>query len=223
LSRPFISRAAVRVLGLAVVLCGLAACGGTGTRPDAGAAMTASPGDAADPGLDVPAPLAAAYARAVAALEAGDLTEAEFEFEQLVLEAPEFPGPYVNLAIVHLETQRELEAEQLLQQALQLDPAHAAANNQLGMLRRRQGRFAEAEAAYRAAIAADPAYALACHNLGVLLDLYLKRGEEALEYYECYQNLQAVPDERVARWIIDLKRRLGVSGQAARVAPEDAS
>src|SRR5690606_12979800 len=105
-----------------------------------------------------------------------------------------------------------------LEQALALDPAHPAALNQMGVLLRRDGRFAEAEDAYARALAADPDYALAHHNLGVLLDLYLRRPSEALGHHERYASVLDVPNEAVARWIIDLKRRLGVSDSAAQVA-----
>jgi hypothetical protein len=53
----------------------------------------------------------------------------------------------------------------------------------------------------------------------VLLDIYLRRTAEALEHYESYQSTLAQPNETVARWIIDLRRRVG-NGEAARVAQE---
>jgi tetratricopeptide (TPR) repeat protein len=85
---------------------------------------------------------------------------------------------------------------------------------------RREGAFTEAEAAYRRAIATDPNYALTHYNLGVLLDLYLRRPEEALECYELYQSLLAEPNQTVGRWIVDLRRRLGLNDDATRVARE---
>ena len=99
-------------------------------------------------------------------------------------------------------------------------PDHPAANNEFGVLARQRGEFAEAEAAYRRAIDSDPAYALAHYNLGVLLDLYLRREAEALEQYEAYQALVPAPDEEVGRWVVDLRRRLGMSDETARVARE---
>ncbi len=167
----------------------------------------------------LPAPAAVqAHERALAALRAGNWVEAELELEQFVLEHPGYPAAYVNLAIVYQQDGRRDEARQALEQALAIDPAHPAANNQLGILLRREGKFAESERAYARALEADPDYALAHHNLGVLLDLYLRRQAEALEHYERYQNGLDEPNEAVARWIIDLKRRLGVTDEAAQVA-----
>jgi tetratricopeptide (TPR) repeat protein len=210
-------RALCRLAPIAM-LCLLQACSGAATRATPQAAGAAN-GQVEPVAASIPEALARTHSLAVTAMEAQDYITAEPLLEQLVIEAPEYPGPYVNLAILRAATGREQEAEPLLQVALAQAPAHAAAHNQLGILKRRQGRFAEAETAYRAALAADPTYALACHNLGVLLDLYLQRGEEALEYYTCYQELQATPDERVARWIVELERRVARSAQAAQLAP----
>ncbi len=161
-----------------------------------------------------------AYERALAAMASGAVTEAELELEQLILEYPSYAGPYVNLAILYRGSGRAEEAVEVLHRALALEPNHPAANNQLGILLRAQGQFVDAEAAYRLAIAADPEYALAYYNLGILLDLYLQRPADALPYYERYQDLASEPDAAVANWIIDLRRRLGVTGNTARVAQE---
>ncbi len=171
-------------------------------------------------GEPVPEDVAAAYARALAAMRAENWLEAELELEQLVLEQPAYPGPHVNLALVYLHDGRRADAVAALEQALLAAPGHAAANTQLGILLREDGKFTEAEAAYRRALETDPDYGLAHYNLGVLLDLYLRRTAEALEHYEQYQASLTQPNETVGRWIIDLRRRVG-GGQAARVAEVD--
>ena len=109
----------------------------------------------------------------------------------------------------------------MLDQAFALDPGHAAANNQLGILLRNEGRFADAQAAYERALATDSDYGLAHYNLAVLLDVYLRREAEALEHYEIYQASLEQPNENVARWIVDLRRRLGSTNTTSRVAQED--
>jgi Tfp pilus assembly protein PilF len=169
----------------------------------------------------VPEAAAAAYARALAALRAENWLEAELELEQLTLEHPDYPGPHVNLALVYLHDERSDDARAALMRALEIDPGHAAANTQLGILLREDGKFDEAEAAYRRALETDPDHALAHYNLGVLLDIYLRRTAEALAHYEAYQSSLAQPNETVARWIIDLRRRVGNGGDAARVAQGD--
>ena len=175
---------------------------------------------AAAPTEPVPEAAAAAYARALDALRAENWLQAELELEQLTLDYPAYPGPYVNLALVYLNDRRRDDAREALEQALTLDPHHPAANTQLGIMLREDGEFAAAEAAYRRALEADAAHGLAHYNFGVLLDLYLRRTAEALEHYEAYQATLPAPNETVARWIVDLRRRVG-NADAARVAQED--
>ena len=187
-------------------------------RGDDETAAKAAPPPAGEP---VPEPVLQVYERALAAMHNENWLEAELTLEQLMLEHPGYPGPYVNLAIIYRQDKRNADARVMLDQALAIDAGHPSANNQLGILLRNQGRFSEAEAAYERALASDPDYALAHYNLAVLLDVYLRRQAEALEHYELYQSSLAEPDEAVGRWIIDLRRRLGISGNASRVAQGD--
>jgi lipoprotein NlpI len=202
-----------RAGGFATLSVLLHACATTGS-PSSGGDSAAAVGE------DVPDAALASYERAINAMEAGDRDEAELELEHLVLEYPDYTGPYVNLAILYREDARADDAEAVLDHALRLRPQNAVANNQLGIVLRSQGRFAEAKAAYEAAILADPEYAIAYMNLGILLDIYLRRPEEALAHYERYQDLLAEPDRTVAGWIVDLRRRLDTPAEPQRIAQE---
>lgn len=177
---------------------------------------SALPADGTEP---VPAVAQSAYDRALVAMRADDWLQAELELQQLAHDYPAYPGPQVNLAIVYVHEHRPDEARAALDSALAIAPGHAAANNQLGILLRAAGKFDEAERAYRRALETDPSYALAHYNLGVLLDVYLRRGAEAIEHYEAYQSSLSEPDKTVAGWIIDLRRRFG--GGAPQVAKEN--
>ena len=84
----------------------------------------------------LPSELTHAYDRALSAMLGGDDTEAELQLEQLILQYPDYAGPYVNLAIVYRRSDRIEEARDALDRALLIDPGHAAANNQLGILHR---------------------------------------------------------------------------------------
>ncbi|HEX7082090.1 MAG TPA: tetratricopeptide repeat protein [Gammaproteobacteria bacterium] len=200
----------------------LAGCGASApTRPDeAGAPAPAEsvPGAAPE---DVPEAAVRSHELAIAAMRRGDFTEAELELEQLMLAYPQLPGPYVNAAIVYRRDGRDADALAAIERALEIDPGHPEANNQLGILLRECGDFAGAEQAYRRALETRPDYPLALYNLGVLLDLYLRRPAEALALYERYQAVRPQPDETVALWIIDLRRRVEAEDAAARVAKEE--
>jgi Tfp pilus assembly protein PilF len=167
----------------------------------------------------IPAAAQSAYDRGLAAMRAEDWLRAESELGQLTRDYPAYPGPQVNLAIVYRHEGRTDDARAALDRALAVEPGHAAANNELGILLRESGKFEEAEHAYRRALETDPDYALAHYNLGVLLDVYLRRGAEAIEQYEAYQSSLAQPDKKIAGWLIDLRRRFG--GPAPQVAKEN--
>jgi len=206
------------VLLAALVLAG---CGGTPTRSASEPRAAAQPSAAIE--ADVPEDVLAAHDRAVELMRSGDFEGASAELERIVGAHPGLPGPHVNLAILHRKAGRDDAALLALERALALDANHPEANNELGILLRERGQFDAAEAAYRRALERRPDYALALYNLGVLLDLYMQRPAEALECYEAYQEAAAEPDERVARWIVDLRRRVPEEASSARLARGDAS
>ena len=186
-----------------------------------GCASAPSGGDSATPGegtvaTDVPPRILTLYEQAVAAMAGGDATEAELQFRAFLLQNPDYPGAHVNLAILMAAKGDDIAAAEHISAALALDPGHPAALNQLGMLERRRGRFLEAESAYMKAVTASPGYALAHYNLGVLNELYLQRLDYALEHFERYLEFGG-DDEQVAKWVTDLKRRLGTVERTANV------
>ncbi|MDX1404523.1 MAG: tetratricopeptide repeat protein [Woeseiaceae bacterium] len=182
----------------------------------AGGCAVGPGGSVRDGDIEVPAKALTLYEQAVSSMAAGEMTDAELRFKEFLLSYPDFPGAHINLAIIYSGRDDDAAAETSLDEALRIDPAHAVALNQLGMLRRRQGRFLEAESAYLKAVTAAPDYALAHYNLGVLNDLYLQRLDAALEHYERYQEL-AGEDEQVGKWIVDLKRRIDAAQRTANV------
>ncbi len=203
------------VSGRALIPLGMLLLGGcvsTGAPPErpgaAGAGASAT---------EVPARVQALFDQAAASLAAGDFVEAELRFEQFLLQYPNYPGAYVNLALVYANGSADKAMHAALDSALAIDPDFAPALNQLGLLHRRHGRFLEAEAAYLKAITVSPEYALAHYNLGVLNELYLQRLDAALEHFERYQEL-AGNDRQVEKWIADLKRRVAADRRAAKLA-----
>ena len=198
---------------VAVAALALSACAsGPDTKP--AKANAAVVGAAAS--RDVSPQAQTLFEQAVAVMAAGDYLEAQFRFEEFVLQYPDYPAAYTNLAIIHAVNGEDAAAEGRITDALLIDPRHTPTLNQLGMLLRRQGKFSEAEAAYLRAIEADPDYALAHYNLGVLYELYLQRLDDALLHFEKYQSLNG-GDKQVERWIADLKRRVAADRRTANV------
>lgn len=188
--------------------------GGCASDPPAPRVDTPEPArPAAAPESVVPERALLQFARALAALEAGRLTDAELELQQLVLAYPEFPGPYLNLGLLYERAGKLEQAEQALQEALQRGPPSALAYTQLGVVYRKLGRFKDAESAYLDALRIDSSYAPAHLNLGVLCDLYLQQPARALQSFERYMELSGNSDKRVANWIAELKGRVGSNPQ----------
>jgi len=169
--------------------------------------------------VEIPAEAQRQYGEAVLQLETGEFVAAAAQFEIFVQRYPDYAAAYINLAIIHAREERNDEALLMLSRALEIDNTNPVALNQLALLKRRSGDFGAAESAWRKAIAANPDYLNAWYNLGVLYDLYLQDLPAALEHYQAYQilNSSAESDAIVARWIADLKNRIGDPPQTAQV------
>ena len=196
----------------------LSGCAGTESKPQAESGQkVVADGGVAELRPEVPAQAQTMFEQATSIMAAGDFLDAELRFKKFLLRYPDFPGAYVNLAIIHSNNGNDAAAQLAIESALALDPNHAVAWNQQGMLLRKNGKFIEAEAAYLKAVTAAPDYALAHYNLGVLNELYLQRLETALLHFEQYQSLVG-NDEQVEKWIADLNRRLATNQRTANVA-----
>ena len=207
---------ASRLTMLAAMLL-LSACGG-GAIPDAEPRQET--GVVVGPTIarpEVPPLALTMFEQATAVMASGDFLDAELRFKDFLLRYPDYPGAYVNLAIIHINNDNDAAAQAAIDAALALHPAHPAALNQQGMLFRKNGNFIEAEAAYLKAVTASPDYALAHYNLGVLNELYLQRLDTALQHFEQYQSLVG-EDKQVEKWIADLRRRVTATQSTANVA-----
>lgn len=205
-----------------IVLVGLCLLlGGCGSSPEtksgnAGAQAVMGPDGLPVGERVVPPEVQTLYEQAVSVMASGDFLEAQLRFQEFLLQYPDYPGAHVNLAIIFAANDDDQAVENSLTDALIIDPEHAPALNQLGMLLRRQGKFSEAENAYMRAVVADTSYSLAHYNLGVLNELYLQRLDIALEHFEKYQQLIG-EDKQVEKWIADLKRRITADQRTANV------
>ena len=148
------------------------------------------------------------FQQALRLMQAKNWQAAAEKFYDMIERYPQMSGAWANLGLIHMQTGEWKKAQQALQQALSLNPDLAPAYNYLGLVNRHLGRFKQAEQAYKKAIEADPAYAIAWLNLGILYDIYMNLPAQALPQYKQYQHLKANADNRVHKWIVELKRRL---------------
>lgn len=148
------------------------------------------------------------YDAAVSHLERGELQRGIDILEAVTEAAPGLSAPRIDLGIAYHRLDDLEAAEKHLRLALESNPSHPMALNELGIIYRKTGRFAEAKQSYEAALAIYPGFHYARRNLAVLCDLYLADLNCALRNYEAY--MATVPsDDEATIWIADIRNRMG--------------
>src|SRR5262245_1044737 len=146
------------------------------------------------------------YASAVRMLEEARYEPAIATLTELTQRAPTVTAAHIDLGIAYSRSGDLDRAEASLIKALELNPQHPVALNELGLVQRRKGQFAKSRASYEAALAHFSNFHYAHRNLAILCDLYLGDTTCALEHYEAYSRI--VPDDAdVIKWITDLRNR----------------
>jgi len=177
----------------------------TDAKPASGA--TAAPAAPAADATPVDPAVQRAFESARRALIGGRTDEAERGFLALTRSNPELGGPHANLGVIYRAAGKFPESVAELELAVRADPRQPVYFNQLGISYRMQGQFGPARDAYQKAIALDPNYAVAYLNLGILYDLYFWESKRALELYDRYLALSPNGDDKVAKWVADLRNR----------------
>jgi tetratricopeptide (TPR) repeat protein len=173
----------------------------SGAKPPAGpAARTETPSG-------VSAAEQRTFDTALDALSAGHLEEAQRGFLALTQSHADLGGPHANLGIIYRQAGKLPQAAAELEQAVHLNPQQPVYLNQLGIVYRQLGQFGKAREVYEKAIALDPSYPAPYLNLGILFDLYFWDSQHALEFYDRYLSLTPGGDERVNKWVADIKNR----------------
>ena len=208
-----VDRSVIGVVLLAALASGCATPSG-GQRPDAPLPKAATKAGAPAEAPVSPA-LQQAYNQALAHVQAGRNKEAEQALLAMTKQSPELSGPYANLGVIYYRSGRTKEAIEALKRAIQVNPRRAVYYNELGIIYRKEGMFDDARRTYSKALDADPDYALAQLNIAILYDLYLQDPKQALPHYQRYQQLLPKADSVVAKWIIEIQRRV----QPAQATP----
>jgi Flp pilus assembly protein TadD len=157
--------------------------------------------------VQIPESIRLQYYEALRYLRDENLQQGIAVLEQVTDAAPSVTAPKIDLGVAHHRLGDLDRAEEYLLQALELNPKHPVALNELGIVYRESGRFADAKQRYEAAIAVYPGYHHARRNLAILCDLYLGDLSCALDQYEAY--MATVPtDPEVEMWVTDLRNRM---------------
>lgn len=110
----------------------------------------------ATPPIAEETPAAAAYARGVAAYDAGQLDEAAHAWRQAIQGDPNFAEAYVGLGVIFLQRGDAVGAEAEFQMALGKNPNHINALANLGALAVQRGQYDIAVSYYRRAVGREP-------------------------------------------------------------------
>ena len=148
------------------------------------------------------------YVEGLKAARSGNAKQAIQLLEATTKTHPAFSPAYTNLGLQQLKLKKLDEAEVSLKKSIELKPKKSISYQHLGVVYRLKGEFSDAKEMYNKALDIDSDYADAHLNLGILMDMYLYEFESALRHYEKYQSLAEKKDKDVAKWIIDIKRRI---------------
>jgi len=156
--------------------------------------------------VDVPADVRSDYGKAVRMLKEEKYEPGIALLLKVTERAPDVTSAHIDLGMAYARVDDLDHAEASLRRALELNPKHPAAWNELGLVQRRKGQFAQARSSYEAALAQYADFHYAHRNLAILCDLYIGDTGCALEHYEAYSRM--VPDDaQVVKWIADLRNR----------------
>lgn len=148
------------------------------------------------------------YDQALAMLDRGQHARGIELLEKVAAAAPDLSAPRIDLGIAHHRAGDLEAAERHLLLALESNPDHPIAHNELGIIYRKTGRFAEARKSYQTALAIYPGFHYARRNLAIVCDLYLADLDCALENYEAYLET-VVSDDEASMWLADVQMRMG--------------
>jgi tetratricopeptide (TPR) repeat protein len=154
-------------------------------------------------------------------LKEGKLKSAEAQFRKLDERFPSLSGPWVKLGQIAERRERFAEAIEDYKKAIDVNKRNVNAYIALALVQRRQGLFSDAETTYLDALDIWRDFPEAHLNLAILYDLYMNEGEEAQKHYEAYDFLTGGKDEKVHKWLVEIKRRTGIEHSFIDIPPKE--
>jgi len=172
-----------------------------------------------DKAATVPTEANAIFLAANARFMAGDVNGAMKKFTTLTEKYPSLSGPWLNLGSIAEAEEKYPEAIRNYQQAISVNRNNVNAYIALGLLQRKQGYFTDAHKTYHEALAVWKDFPEAHLNLAILYDLYLNKPEEAQKHYEAYYFLTGEKDEKVQKWLVEVRHRTGIKESYIDIPP----
>jgi Flp pilus assembly protein TadD len=199
----------IRLLLGSCVLATVAACGTTPGAPRAARVeIEQSVGFTITEEARIGTEVRTDYDHALELLRQGNVDEGIRLLEVVADKAPQLSAPRIDLGTAWHRLGDLEAAEKHLKLALEINPEHPVALNELGIVYRKTARFAEARQSYEAALRFYPGFHFARRNLGVLCDLYLDDLACALDNYEAYM-ASVNSDFEAELWLKNVRFRMG--------------
>lgn len=151
------------------------------------------------------------YQQAINLMNAKEWAQAEVLLDQVILNQPNLSGAYVNKAIIAKQREDFVQAQLLLNKAIEVNSLNLYAHHLQGQIYRLQGQFEKAEQSYLAALAIWPDFAEVHASMAILLELYRGRLLEAYAYYHSYLAINS-DDAEVRRWLAGLEIKIKRAG-----------
>ena len=170
---------------------------------------------------DVPQEARRLFLVADTALREGDLRGARKKLQYLTEKFPELSGPWLKLGVIAEKKEQYGDAIEHYQKAISVNRNNVNAYIALGLLQRRQGYFADAQSAYLDALQVWRDCPEAHLNLAILYDLYVNQPEEAQKHYEAYYFLTGQKDEKVHKWLVEVRQRTGIERSFIDIPPKE--
>ena len=168
----------------------------------------------------VPAEAKRLFVVADTLLKGGDLKGARTRFEDLAKQYPSLSGSWVKLGDICQKEQKYVEAVKQYENAIHANKNNVNAYIALALVNRRQGHISEAMEAYLRALKVWKDFPEAHLNLAILYDLYMNAPEEAQKHYEAYYFLVGEKDEKVRKWLVEVRQRTGIKTSFIDIPPK---
>jgi len=154
-------------------------------------------------------------------LRDGDLKGARTQFKKLTEKYQKLSGPWVKLGAIAEKREKYDEAANYYEKAIDVNENNVNAYIALGLLQRRQGQFTDAQNTYIKALNVWNDFPEAHLDLAILYDLYLNEPEAAQKHYEAYYFLTSERDEKVHKWLVEVRRRTGIEHSFIDIPPKE--
>lgn len=160
--------------------------------------------------VSVPAEARSIFVVASSLQRQGKQKAAQAQFQKLTEKYPTLSGAWMKLGNIEEKNGDYDNAITHYARAISVNRNNVNAYMALGLLQRRQGNFSDAQQTYLAALEVWRDFPEAHLNLAILYDLYANMPEEAQKHYEAYDFLTGARDEKVHKWLVEVKRRTGI-------------